>query len=293
MNWFRTARKPISNTSIHSVLIHQTAVRRLRMTSTQGPIRFGDFEVTEQVFLTTPHSFALVNLKPLLPGHVLVCPQTPHKRLTDLSPEELTDLFTVVQRVERMLARHYFSPQPSSSSSSSPPPPSPHGSKPDKPSPEAGSFNIALQDGPEAGQTVSHVHVHVIPRIRGYTAKPGTPGAGGGDELYEKMAGEEGNVGGALWDRRRQQQQQQQQGDDRPRPGGGFPSIEDADRRARSMEEMVEEAGLYRRVLGEMEREESGQGGAAGEKKASDVGSPDWWSRVWPKGGPTDAGPLA
>jgi hypothetical protein len=28
-------------------------VRRLRMTSTQKPIRFGDFEVTEQVGLNT------------------------------------------------------------------------------------------------------------------------------------------------------------------------------------------------------------------------------------------------
>jgi bis(5'-adenosyl)-triphosphatase len=168
-----------------------------------------------------------------------------------------------------MLARHYFSSPQSSDGK-----------------PEAGSFNIALQDGPEAGQTVPHVHVHVIPRIRGYTAKPGTPGAGGGDELYEKMAREEGNVGGALWDREQQQ---------RPRPGGAFPPVEDKDRKARSMEEMVAEAELYRRVLGEMEREEGGgeggeQGGKVEEKKAPDVGSADWWGRVWPKGGPTDAG---
>lgn len=174
------------------------------------------------MFLQTPHSFALVNLKPLLPGHVLVCPLSPHKRLTDLSPPELTDLFTTVQRVQRMLARHYFP-------------------TPDK-QPEDGSFNIALQDGAEAGQTVPHVHVHVIPRIKGETAKETSPG--GGDELYEKMAGEEGNVGGALWDWER-----------RPKPGGAFPRIEEKERQARGMEEMVEEAGVYRRVLEEMGRD--------------------------------------
>ncbi|KAL2175689.1 HIT-like domain-containing protein [Thermothelomyces heterothallicus CBS 202.75] len=267
------------------------------------PIYFGPFEVTNQVFLTTPHSFALVNLKPLLPGHVLVCPLVPHRRLTDLSPVELTDLFTTVQRVQRMLARHYFLPPASSSSPSSaaaslppPPPPSPPSSSSSsstpsaasQPSPagqqqqqqqqqqrdgqaplreggggaeERGSFNIALQDGPEAGQTVAHVHVHVIPRIRGATAKPASTPS---DAIYEQMAAEEGNVGGALWDRERQRESGGYAGapaaggdggGGRPVPGGGFPRIEDAARVARGMEEMEEEAGIYRRVLEQMEAE--------------------------------------
>lgn len=87
-----------------------------------------------------------------------------------------------------MLARHYFSPSPSNQNGDS------HDALADG-SPEAGSFNIAIQDGAEAGQTVSHVHVHVIPRIRGSTAKE-APGPG--DQIYESMAAEEGNVGGAL-----------------------------------------------------------------------------------------------
>jgi bis(5'-adenosyl)-triphosphatase len=193
-----------------------------------------------QVFLTTPHSFALVNIKPLIPGHVLVVPHKPHKRLTDLSAPELTDLFSSVQRVQRMLARHYFAA-----------PRSPGGERGDsKPataapapgSPEAGSFNIAIQDGSEAGQTVPHLHVHVIPRIRGETAKPED---GPGDAIYELMAAEEGNVGGKLWDR--------WAAGGRPRPGGAFPRIEDAARQARSLAEMEEEARLFRRVLAELE----------------------------------------
>ena len=105
-----------------------------------------------------------------------------------------------------------------------------------------GSFNIAVQDGPEAGQTVSHVHVHVIPRIRGSTAKDvETPS----DELYDRMADEDGNVGGAQWDRRRRE--------GRPEAGGKFPSIEDCERVARGMEEMEAEAEVYRGVLRELE----------------------------------------
>ncbi|KAK4237307.1 HIT-like domain-containing protein [Achaetomium macrosporum] len=221
----------------------------------QKRIYFGPFDVTNQVFLTTAHSFALVNLKPLLPGHVLVCPLAPHRRLTDLSPPELTDLFLAVQRVQRMLARHYFLPAssipstntaaqpPSTTATTTPNPPGQGGPRPES-EPEVGSFNLALQDGPEAGQTVPHVHVHVIPRIRGTTAKPpSTPS----DAVYDQMAAEEGNVGGALWDRVMRE---------RPRPGGSFPRVEDADRVARSMEEMEAEARVYRGVLEALERDE-------------------------------------
>lgn len=187
------------------------------------------------MFLTTPYSFALVNIKPLLPGHVLICPRQPHRRLTDLSAPELTDLFESVQRVQRMLARHYFI-------SSAPAPPKAVGGIEEPPAagaPEAGSFNIAIQDGSEAGQTVPHVHVHVIPRIRGATEK----GEGPRDEIYELMAAEDGNVGGALWDRQR------------PKPGGGFPRIEDAERMPRSLEEMEAEADLFKRVLDRLDGE--------------------------------------
>ncbi|RYO90938.1 hypothetical protein DL764_008348 [Monosporascus ibericus] len=255
------------------------AWRRKLNTKPSGPIYFGPFEVTSQVFLTTRYSFALVNLKPLLPGHVLVCPHEPHRRLTDLSAPELTDLFRAVQRVQRMLARHYFT-SPSSASptananttansssstagssgnfnSATPAPaPAPAGS------PEAGSFNIAIQDGSGAGQTVAHVHVHVIPRIAGETDKDTSTV---GDAIYERMASEDGNVGGALWDR-----------DRRPVPGGAFARIEDASRRPRSMEEMAAEAELFRGVLAAMAREElrrEGQERGGREVDASEEGA--------------------
>ena len=51
-----------------------------------------------------------MNIKPILPGHVLVIPFRPVQRVTDLTPEEVMDLFTSVQKVQRMLARRYFKP---------------------------------------------------------------------------------------------------------------------------------------------------------------------------------------
>ncbi|KAI0132594.1 Bis-triphosphatase [Xylariales sp. AK1849] len=208
----------------------------------QGPIQFGPFEVTKQVFLRTPHSFALVNIKPLLPGHVLICPIKSHKRLTDLSAPELTDLFQAVQRVQQMLAKHYFTSAADRSSSSTEQEPRVGGKAVHAAAtPEAGSFNIAIQDGSEAGQTVPHLHVHVIPRIRGETEKTEGPG----DQIYELMAAEDGNIGGALFDQQR------------PTPGGGFPRIEDSDRKPRSVEEMETEAETFRGVLGELAGDEA------------------------------------
>lgn len=131
-----------------------------------------------------------------------------------------------------MLAHIYFSPYPSDTSSK---PTTPENSKVHKGQPTNGSFNIAIQDGADAGQSVPHVHCHIIPRL---------PDNGLGDEIYDRLAGEEGNVGGHQWDRELEGK--------RPVNGGTFPKIEDADRKARSVEVMNEEAAFYRAVMEEL-----------------------------------------
>jgi bis(5'-adenosyl)-triphosphatase len=178
---------------------------------------FGQILISTQVFYTTPLSFALVNLKPLLPGHVLVSPRRRVPRLTDLNAEEASDLFSAVQKVQRALAQIYFVAAADSQ----------------RAAPTDGGFTIAIQDGPDAGQTVPHVHCHVIPR----------PGGGGqGDDIYDRLASEEGNVGGALWDR-----------DHRPQAGRILPRIEDSARTPRSAEDMAAEAQHLRHQMEALE----------------------------------------
>ncbi|KAG2431368.1 hypothetical protein HYH02_013357 [Chlamydomonas schloesseri] len=91
------------------------------------------------VFALTPLSYGFVNLKPVVPGHVLVSPLRHVKRFVDLTPEEVADLWLLAQRVGSTVEAHYG----------------------------AVSLTMAVQDGPAAGQTVPHVHIHILPRKAG------------------------------------------------------------------------------------------------------------------------------
>lgn len=104
------------------------------------PLRFGQYTLAPtQVFDATPMSFCFVNLKPVVPGHVLVAPRRVVKRFADLSAEEVTDLWVAAQRCGQLVERI-------------------HGAE---------ALTLAIQDGAAAGQTVSHVHIHVMPRKKG------------------------------------------------------------------------------------------------------------------------------
>jgi bis(5'-adenosyl)-triphosphatase len=93
------------------------------------------------------------------------------------------------------------------------------------------ALNIAIQDGVAAGQSVAHVHAHIIPRKP--ADMPHT------DDLYKKLDGSEGNIGRQLSDAER----------------GTFPTVDPDDaRQPRSREDMEQEA---RMLAEEMQHEVS------------------------------------
>lgn len=98
----------------------------------------------------------------------------------------------------------------------------------------ATSLNIAIQDGADAGQSVPHVHTHIIPRRRADMDE-----RGGSDAIYGMLEGEEGDVGNHLLERTGA----------RPK----FPKINEEARKPRTEAEMVEEA---QRLASEMEKTE-------------------------------------
>ena len=99
--------------------------------------RFGKhFLKSSVVFFRSKFSIGFVNIKPVLPGHVLVSPIRVVQRFVDMQEEEVSDLFITTQKICRVIEKEFGST----------------------------SLSIAIQDGPEAGQTVPHVHVHILPR---------------------------------------------------------------------------------------------------------------------------------
>lgn len=143
--------------SLDSVKNHSQPPLTTAMT-VSSIVRFGPFIVTNQVFYRSANSFGLVNLKPILPGHVLVCPNRVISRITDLSTEEASDFYNSVQVISKAIEVHY----------------------------KADSLNIAIQDGPLAGQTVPHVHCHIIPRRLGDLPNV--------DDIYKLLNGKEGDL---------------------------------------------------------------------------------------------------
>lgn len=137
-------------------------------------------------------------------------------RVADLTPDEATDLFLTVRRVGRMVERVY----------------------------SASSLNIAIQDGVDAGQSVPHVHAHIIPRRRADLDHKG-----GTDAVYKLMDGDEGDVGRFQW-QRMEETARKEEGEGRRRTG--FPAVDNDARKPRSMEEMEAEAQMLAK---EMEKE--------------------------------------
>ena len=96
-------------------------------------------------FALAPGAVALVNLKPIVRGHSLVVPARHIERLVDLSADEVGHLAAFARRVSALLMDETG----------------------------ASGMDWTLQDGPEAGQTVMHLHIHLIPRAPGDFPSPG------------------------------------------------------------------------------------------------------------------------
>ena len=98
----------------------------------------------EDVIHESRHAVAIRDRYPVSRGHVLVVPEAHVKSLFDLSTEAQADVWHLVAKVRSDLqSKHH----------------------PD-------GFNIGINDGRAAGQTVEHAHVHVIPRFDGDAADP-------------------------------------------------------------------------------------------------------------------------
>ena len=125
---------------------------------------FGQVQVpASAVFHRTQLSYAFVNRKPLVAGHVLIAPIRVALRFSDLTNQEMADMWSTAQKVGNMLERCY----------------------------DVKALNFSVQDGAEAGQTINHVHIHVLPRKAGDFKR--------NDDVYHELQEHDSQVTQGEW----------------------------------------------------------------------------------------------
>ncbi|MCG7503805.1 HIT family protein [Mesorhizobium retamae] len=87
---------------------------------------------------------AFMDVMPQGKGHTLVVPRAPSRNLLDADAATLAPLFSVVQKVAQAVKKAF----------------------------SADGVTIMQFNEPASGQTVYHLHVHVIPRFDGIPLKP-------------------------------------------------------------------------------------------------------------------------
>lgn len=98
----------------------------------------------DRIRLESEFAWAIPDGFAITEGHTLVVPRRHVASLFDLPEQEQAAVWRLVGQVRATLMAEL----------------EPHG------------FNVGLNDGPAAGQTVMHAHVHVIPRRVGDVADP-------------------------------------------------------------------------------------------------------------------------
>jgi diadenosine tetraphosphate (Ap4A) HIT family hydrolase len=95
-------------------------------------------------WIENEHAIAFADAYPVTDGHTLVIPRKHVASIYELNADEQSAVWVLVAQVrERLLT----------------------GLKPD-------AFNIGVNDGLAAGQTIEHAHVHIIPRRKGDAPDP-------------------------------------------------------------------------------------------------------------------------
>jgi len=94
--------------------------------------------------METRHCVGFLDTCPLSRGHALIVAKRVTQTLFELSPAVQAEVWKTAMAVREIVKRRY---------------------RPD-------GFNIGINDGAAAGQTVPHAHVHVIPRYRGDVPDP-------------------------------------------------------------------------------------------------------------------------
>ena len=96
------------------------------------------------VIIESELSLAFYDKYPVNKGHILVIPKNHISSYFNLSPNEKLDVWNMVDKIKALLENKY---------------------QPD-------AYNIGINIGEPAGQTIFHCHIHIIPRYNGDVDNP-------------------------------------------------------------------------------------------------------------------------
>jgi len=103
-------------------------------------------EIPSHKVYEDPEALVIMDAMPQSPGHTLIIPKAPSRNLLDADPEMLARLAPLLQRIARAVKEAFA----------------------------ADGVTLVQFNEPASGQTVFHLHFHVIPRIEGTPLKPHT-----------------------------------------------------------------------------------------------------------------------
>lgn len=101
-------------------------------------------EIPNHTVFEDDHTLAFMDVMPMVPGHCLVVPKAPSRNLLDADPAVLAHVMATTQRVARAAIRAFG----------------------------AEGCQIRQYNEAAAGQTVFHLHVHILPLSEGQAIKP-------------------------------------------------------------------------------------------------------------------------
>ncbi len=101
--------------------------------------------IQECVFLESDNFLAIYNIAPVLPGHALVIPREHITSFISLNRKQRAEFLDTTTRAIRILLKAFHTD----------------------------AFDLSVQEKPEAGQTIEHFHLHIVPRLKGDMPNPG------------------------------------------------------------------------------------------------------------------------
>jgi len=97
-------------------------------------------EIPAEIICEDADAIAILDIHPRAPGHAVLLPKEHAENILELPPEKIGPVFQAVKKVTALLNDSALQPT---------------------------GFTIGINQGKISGQTVDHLHIHIIPRFIG------------------------------------------------------------------------------------------------------------------------------